>query len=268
MSHILLIGEKLNSSNPAVKTILGERDEESLIESAQSQLDCGASFIDLNASMLMGDEADALSWGARIITERLAAGISLDSPNVDLLLDLTARFGERAMLNSLTCDEEVLEKALPVLSKAGAAAVVILKDRTGIPPTVDGGLELAERAARRIAPSGIDPRKVFFDPVFAPVAASPDGLRRALQTTAALGKAHPECQRVGGLSNISYGLPMRRLLNRTFLSMAVSHGITALICDPTDARLKETLVAAEAVAGLDPGCRDYLHFYRTRGRKK
>ncbi len=268
MSHILLIGEKLNSTNTAVKKLLAERDEQSLIEIAKSQIDCGASYIDLNASMLIGDEEDALSWGARIITEKLGTGISLDSANIDLLLKLTAVFGERAMLNSLTCDHEILENALPAVKESGAQVIVILKDRAGIPTSVDGRLTLAGRVAIIAAASGMAPQKILLDPVFAPVATSPAGLRIALDTTAALTASHPEFQRVGGLSNISYGLPMRRLFNRTFLSMAVSHGITALICDPTDERLREALKAAEAVIGLDSGCRDFLGFYRARKSKK
>ena len=263
MSGILVIGERLNSSTQAVKKLLQERDRNALLKLAGAQVTGGASFIDINASMLMDSEEEALVWCARSIRKELGTGVSLDSPNLDLLLKVIPEFGEDAILNSLTSDEDVLLRACPVLADSGAGVVVMLKSREGVPGTVEGKLRLAEMATMKLSGAGIVAEKVFLDPVFSPLATSPGGLSSVLETIAELGKHFPDFQRIGGLSNISFGLPLRRLLNRTFLSMAVCCGLTAAICDPTDVRLMETLRASEAITGLDKGCRNFLQFYRT-----
>lgn len=268
MPGILIIGEKLNSSNPTVKRLFAERNEARLLEIAQNQVECGSTYIDLNASMMMADEEESLSWGARAIMGKLDTRVCLDSPNTEMLLKLIPTFGARVILNSLTSDTEVLETALPVVAEARAEVIVMLKSEDGIPPSVEGRLKLADTVASIVSVSRISPRKVFLDPVFAPLATSPKGLKTALETTTALKRTHPDFQRVGGLSNVSYGLPLRKLLNRTFLSMAVSYGMTALICDPTDTKLREAFKASEALMGLDTGCREFLKFYRNEKKKK
>ena len=262
MPSIIVIGERLNSSNPAVKRLLRERDTSAFLQLAEAQVAGGASFIDLNAAMLMKDEENTLIWGARCIIEELGAKVSLDSPKLDILLKVIGHFGSDAVLNSLMSDEDALSRAVPVLADSGAGVIVMLKGREGIPGTIDGRLRLAEKAASKISNAGIPAEKVFFDPVFSPLATSQSGLNIALETFVELRRHYPDFQRIGGLSNISYGLPLRRLINRTFLSMAVSSGLTAVICDPTDARLMETLRASEVIIGLDPGCREFLQYYR------
>ena len=262
ISKILIIGERLNSSNPRVKKLFQEQNDGELLDVAQEQVAGGASYIDLNASMIMKGEEEALRWGARIVSTNLEAGVSLDSPNTDVLLKVIPEFGSRAILNSLTTDEEVLGEALPVVSDCGGGVVVILKSREGIPATADGRLSLAETVVTAVSKAGIPPGKVFLDPIFSPLATSMGGLSVALETIAGLRREYPEFQRIGGLSNISFGLPSRRLLNRTFLAMVLSQGLTAVICDSTDRRIVETLKTSEAILGLDPGIRNFLQFYR------
>lgn len=266
MSGIIIIGEKLNSSSAAARKILVERDGVKLLEFAREQVSCGASFLDINASMLMEDEQEALLWGSRRIAEELGAGIFLDSPSPEILLDMMPRISSNVVLNSITCEEEMLARITPEIARSGAGVVILLKDGRGIPKSAEGRLELAERAVSAAAGAGIPPGSVFIDPVFTPAAISAGGAAVTLQTLAALRERYPDYERIGGLSNISYGLPSRRLLNRTFLAMAVSHGTTALICDPTDRALMETLRAAETLSGLDTDCRNFLQFYR-KGHK-
>jgi 5-methyltetrahydrofolate--homocysteine methyltransferase len=106
---------------------------------------------------------------------------------------------------------------------------------------------------------------LFIDPVFQPIATGAD-LRVVLETLDLLANEVPSPRTVGGLSNVSFGLPMRRLVNRTFLAMAVSRRLSAVICDPTDQGLLDVLAASEALAGLDEGCRRLLRRYRDRRR--
>ncbi len=261
-NETVIIGEKLNSTNAKVRKVLENRDIDSLLSIAGTQIEGGASWIDINAAMLMDKELDAILWAGREILDRFDKGISADSPDIAVLEKCAAEFGERCIVNSLTADEEILEKMMPVLSRAGAGAIIMLKTVDGIPPRPEERLGLAREAAQIAAGSGMPSEKIFFDPVFQPVATGSEGVETALDTLRALSGEMSDFHRVGGLSNVSYGLPKRKVVNRAFLAMAVSHGLTAVICDPTDGNLVDTLKAAEALAGVDPGCLRFLKHYR------
>jgi cobalamin-dependent methionine synthase I len=258
MSALLLIGETLNSTRPSVKRVFEERDEERFLSLAREQVEGGARCIDLNASMLMAQEEEALRWGASLAREKLGIPVMLDSANDAVLTAVARELGREAIVNSLSCDAELLERTLPVLGGAGAGVVFMLKDRRGIPASVDGKLALADRAVEAAAKAGIAEERLFIDPVLSALATSGAGLLLTLEAIRALAARHPGCRRIGGLSNVSFGLPERRLVNRAFAAMAIASGISALICDASDHELVETIVASEALVGADPSCRRFI----------
>ena len=258
----IIIGEKLNSTNAKIRKIFENRDLDALLVTAGEQIEAGASWIDINAAMLMDKELDTLLWAGKAILEKFDKGISADSPDVAVLEKCAGEFGERCIVNSLTADEEVLTRMLPILARAGAGVIIMLKTVDGIPPRADERLGLAREAVITAKENGMPPEKIFFDPVFQPVATGSEGLGTALATLRVLTAELSAYHRVGGLSNVSYGLPKRKTVNSAFLSMAVSHGLDAVICDPTDGKLVELLKASEALSGVDPGCLRYLKYYR------
>ncbi len=262
----IIIGELLNSSNKKIRSMFGTGDLDSLLDIADSQVRAGASYIDINTSLLMEREMEALITTGNEIRKKSGAGISVDSPDPKVLMEGARVFGPECIVNSITCDDETLKLVLPVVFSSGSQVIVLLKDRNGIPPTADGRLKLAGKASEAASREKLPQDKLFFDPVFSPVATEKKGLVIALETIRMLKELYPGSHRVGGLSNISFGLPLRRLLNRTFLSMAVSHGIDTVICDPTDIGLIETLRASEAITGIDPGCRQLLSYFRSSGK--
>ncbi len=258
----IIIGEKINSTNAKVRAVLEKRDEAALVSLATDQFEAGASWIDINAAMLMDRELETLLWAGGTILENLEAGVCADSPNAAVLEKCAREFGERCIVNSLTADVEMLPRMVQVVAETGAGAIVMLKDSDGIPPRADGRIALAREAAGAASNSGLEPERIFFDPVFQPVATGSEGLETALSTLRALASEFPGFHRVGGLSNVSFGLPKRKVVNGAFLAMAVSHGLDTVICDPTDNRLIDVLKASEALAGRDPGCLRYLKHYR------
>ncbi len=264
MSGIILIGERINSTNARMRQVLETRDEEALVRIAREQVQGGASYIDVNASMLMQREREILRWAARCIAAEVGVGVSLDSPNTEILLGVLPDIEGGIILNSFTCDDESLGKAFAAALDRGSGVIVMLKSREGIPGTVEGRMYLADAVQRAAAATGVPPELVYVDPVFTPIATSTEGLQVVLGTIAALKDRYPAYRRIGGLSNVSFGLPMRKVINRTFLAMAISHGLDAVICDTTDSVLMDSLAAAEAVVGLDPGCRRILKRYREK----
>jgi len=259
---MLIIGERLNSSNSAVKELLETRDSEALLARAGAQLEAGAAWIDVNASMLMEGEKEALVWAGETILGEFDCGISIDSPDLGILEHGASVFAEDCIINSLTVDEEALAR-MPGMISRGASVILMLKTSAGIPDDAEGRFELARRAAEAAEEAGADPGRVFLDPVFEPAATS-GGLMTALETLWRLRDGMPRHHRIGGLSNVSYGLPMRRTVNRTFLAMAIASGLDSVICDPTDRRLLDTIAASRALTGDDSSCRELLARYRAR----
>ena len=157
---------------------------------------------------------------------------------------------------------ETLGRILPALARSAAGVIIMLKTTSGIPPRAEERLELAREAASAAAACGIPSEMIFFDPVFQPAATGSEGLVTALETLRSLAEELPGHHRIGGLSNVSYGLPLRKTVNSAFLAMAISHGLDSVICDPTEGRLMELLKASEALAGTDPGCLRFLKYFR------
>jgi 5-methyltetrahydrofolate--homocysteine methyltransferase len=259
----VIIGEKLNSTNSRVRKIFENRDEVALLGLAEAQIEAGASWIDINAAMLMDMELEVLLWAGSAILEKFDKGISADSPDSTVLERCAAEFADRCVINSLTADEGVLKRMLPLLAEKGSGVIIMLKTEDGIPPGAEDRLLHAREAAGIAESAGMDKAKIYFDPVFQPVATGSEGLTTALETLRRLAGEMPDCHRIGGLSNVSYGLPGRKTVNGAFLAMAVSHGLDAVICDPTDSTLINILKASEALAGTDPGCLRYLKHYRS-----
>ncbi len=262
MDAIILIGEKLNSTHSSVRRIFEERDGGAFRALVGAQIEGGASCIDLNASMLMSGEEDALRWGAGIVRSTFGVPVMIDSPDRRILANMLAECGGECMLNSITADREALDEILPVAARAGAGVVVMLKDMKGIPASAGEKLSMAERVTSSGAKAGIVPEKLFIDPVLSPLATASGGMGAALECIRGIRESFPSCRTIGGLSNVSFGLPERKLLNRTFAAMASAAGVSALICDTTDRELMKTLKASDALSGRDAGCRKFLEWYR------
>jgi 5-methyltetrahydrofolate--homocysteine methyltransferase len=262
MHNLRIIGENLNSSNASARAIYESNDEDALLESAGRQLEAGAFAVDLNTSMLMGRERDTLLWAARSIREQLDCTVSLDSPDAELLLDIAPEFGKHTILNSFTADRDQIEAALPVIAATGASAVVMLKDKSSVPETAMLRLELASMVSALASEAGVSHERIYLDPILTPIATAPGGLGVCLDTIEALSRNFPNFPSIGGVSNVSFGLPKRRLVNSTFLAMAISRGLDAAICDPTDERIMAVIAASRAIDGSDPGCREFLRLHR------
>ena len=261
---MLIIGELLNSSNTRIRDIFDRRDEKSLLEVAEAQITAGASALDLNASMLMADEREGLLWAARTVRTEYGTVVSLDTPDTELLIDMAAQFTDGAILNSFTADEGQIELAIQTAARTGCSVIIMLKSGEGIPETAMMRLGLASMVASVARRAGVDTSRLLLDPVLTPLATARHGLGVALETIEGLDRNFPNFRTVAGISNVSFGLPRRKLVNRTFLAMALARGLDAAICDPTDPEIIGTLRAAEAVTGTDPGCRGFLAHHRSK----
>ncbi len=262
MDKIILFGEKIISSNRSVKEIMARRDSSELLKIAEEQISAGALILDINSAILMEDELDAMIWAAGLVLEQFDISVSIDSPDLYILERAVKEFGNKVIVNSLSADEEELARMLSLISQYQAGVVIILKDRNGIPTDSKGRVELARKTVNLIEGTHILPENVYFDPIVTTIGTEKNGGKIVLESFYELKVSFPAYKRIGGISNISFGLPLRKLLNKTFISMAIASGMNAMICDPTERELIETLKAAETIAGADPGCKSFLKYYR------
>jgi 5-methyltetrahydrofolate--homocysteine methyltransferase len=245
-----------------------ERDEESILEMAGEQIDAGASAVDINAAMLLEEEEEVLRWAIDSVLGRFdGLLVSADSPSEDILLRAAAYYGERIILNSFSAEPDTIRRLSPVLAEHGSSAIIMLKDKAGIPENTERRLELALESAEILKGNDIKPERIFFDPVVTSIGTTGNGAQTFLETVRILNERLPRYAAVGGISNVSFGLPLRGILNGTFLAMAVANGIGAAICDPTDNMIRDIIKASEAVAGIDRRCRGFLEYYRQLERE-
>ncbi len=265
---MILIGERLNSSRPLIRQALATRNEEFLLEEAFRQKKAGADFLDVNLSALPEHELDFIQWLVPLLQEKVDLPLSLDSPNPKAIeVGLSLHHG-RALLNSISLERARWEALLPLVKKYKPFVVALCLDEAGLPCSPAATLTLAERIARNLAQNEIDPSDVFLDPLVRPIGVDYKAGRLFLQSLRLIKQTLPSFRTVAGISNVSFGLPCRSLINRTLLALAVEAGLDAAIIDPCDQEVMATLRAAEALSGQDINLKNYLRYARAQKAQK
>jgi cobalamin-dependent methionine synthase I len=265
---MIIIGEKINASIPAVKTIIQNRDDKKLIELAQKQAAVGSAYIDVNVGTGEGsrdDEIAAMQWAITIIQNEIDTPLCIDSADPILLeAALEALNGRTSLINSTKAEEDNLKKIIPLAVRHNASLIALAMDESGIPKTVKERLTACEKIVGACHGFGLFLDKVFFDPLVLPVSTDIRQGRVTLDTLTAIKEKFPDAQTVMGLSNISYGLPSRVGLNSAFLHMAVFAGLDAAIMDPSDQQMMAAVRTAEVLVGKDRHCRRYTRVFRKK----
>jgi 5-methyltetrahydrofolate--homocysteine methyltransferase len=270
---VLVIGERINSSIKKIEQAILSKDAEFIKAEAMAQLKAGAHVIDINAGSILKTEQGDLIWLLTTIFEVIGseARIAFDSANPEILASALGRFKElysrtpppgKPIINSVTADDAKLESVLPLVKKFDAQLVGLCMDKGGIPDEPEKRCELGEVILNTAKDHQISAENLFLDPLVLPVSTDTQKGLQALETIKLLKDLDPDVNTVVGLSNISYGLPMKALLNRTFLVMAMAAGLDAAILNPLDKRLMNFITAAEVILGRDDFCMKYIAAYR------
>lgn len=261
---MIIIGERLNSTRKPIREALERRLGDFLTSEAIRQKEAGAEYIDLNAAALMEEEVATVTWAVPLLQGATSLSLAIDSPNPEAIeAGLKAHRG-RALLNSLTAERSRIERILPLIREYKPRVIVLCLDDEGMPKDPDSAVAIARKMVELLAREGLSMDDIFIDPLVRPVAAEPGAARLFLDSLAALKKALPGAITVAGLSNVSFGLPLRGLINRSLLVMALERGLDAAICDPLDKDLQASLKAAEALLVRDPSMKNFLRFARDR----
>ncbi len=261
---MIIIGERLNSSRKSVLEALQSRDAEFVCEQARSQEQAGAAYIDINAAALMDGEIEGLRWAIPILQRELSIPLSIDTPNPRAMEVALKIHKGRALLNSVTGEKSSLETMLPIIREFKPRVIALCLEETGPPANAGIAVDRAKKLANVLTGAGLKPEDIFFDPLVRPIGVDTASGALFLDSVEAIKREMPHVKTIAGLSNVSFGMPQRRLLNRTFLALAMARGLDAAILDPLDSEIQATIHAAQALLGQDPSLKNYLRFSRNK----
>lgn len=269
-----IIGERIN---PTGRKILAEEmkagDLSRVEADAVAQVAAGAHVLDVNAGIPLADEPAILAASVKLVQSVTDVPLSIDSSVVEALEAGLAVYEGKALVNSVTGEEERLERVLPLVKRHGAAVVAICNDDTGISPDIDVRFEVARRIVERAADHGIPAADVVVDPLVMPVGAISDAGRQVLRLIHRL-RTELKVNTTCGASNFSFGLPNRPALNSAFISMAIGAGLTSAITNPLEESVRSAILGADVVMAHDPECGRWLQAARgetgesRRGRRR
>lgn len=256
-----IIGEKINGTRKRVKEAVLNRDKAYIQNLAQSQAKAGASWIDVNAGTSTDREPDDLVWLVQTVQTAVEKPLCLDSANPAALAAALPHVTQAPLINSISGEQARITGVLPLAAQAGGVIALAMDDK-GIPPAVEGRLAIVQRLIGLAREAGIPDEKVYVDPLVMTIGASGDAGRVALGAVRAVKAEFPKVHFTSGLSNVSYGLPARSLINRAFLTLMLEAGLDTAIADPQDRELRKAMLAAEAVLGIDRHCLNYTRAFR------
>jgi 5-methyltetrahydrofolate--homocysteine methyltransferase len=256
---MIIIGEKINASRKAIAAALETRDAGVIAQTAKEQAAAGADYIDVNGgNPREGQEAKNMAWLMELVQSATELPIAVDSANPDAVevgLTMAAR---KPILNSVSLEKSRLELLLPIAAKHPCMVVALLMSDGGTPSGVDDRVASAEKLIGHLTAAGKKIDEIIVDPCFLPVSADAASGRLVIDAIAAIRRRWPEVHIGGGCSNISYGLPKRKYVNFALLCQAIYHGMDAGLIDPCQPDIMGMIRAAEAVAGRDEFCMNYV----------
>jgi 5-methyltetrahydrofolate--homocysteine methyltransferase len=258
----VIIGERIN---PTGRKLLAEEmkngDYSRVETDALAQVEAGAQMLDVNAGIPLADEPTILAEVVRLVQSITDVPLSIDSSIVEALAAGLDAYEGKALVNSVTGEEERLEAVLPLVAKHGAAVVAISNDETGISEDPDVRFEVAKKIVERAADHGIPREDVVVDPLVMPVGAMPTAGRQVFALTSRI-REELRVNTTLGASNISFGLPNRIGINSAFLTMAAASGLTSAITNPLEPEIRQAVKAADVLNGVDTDCVTWIKTYR------
>lgn len=255
---MLIVGERINTSRKLVNEAVEKRDASFIEADVQRQVQAGAHYIDVNAGSRLGSELEDLRWLVEVIEGAVDVPLALDSPDPQVLREMTRKVKKKPLINSTTAEAGRFEAMKGVLKERECEVVALCMDDRGIPKTIDQARQNASFLVEKLAGLGLPLRSIHLDPMIQPISVNQENGRLALETLRHLRRDFPEVQTICGVSNISYGLPNRFLVNRLFMTLCLGAGLNGAIIDPLDQKMMTQIIVGEMLLGGDPFCMHFL----------
>ncbi len=261
----VVIGERINPTGRKLLAREMKAGDYSRVQAdAIAQVEAGAQILDVNAGIPLADEPAILAESIRLIQSITDTPLCIDSSIVEALEAGLDAYVGKPLLNSVTGEDERLERILPLVKKYGCAVVAISNDDSGISEDVNVRFAVAKKIVERAMDHGIPASDIIVDPLVMPIGAINSAGQQVMQIVKRLReelKVNTTC----GASNLSFGLPNRNGLNSAFISMAIASGMTSAITNPLHGELMQAVRGANVIMGHDPECSAWIHSYREPG---
>jgi 5-methyltetrahydrofolate corrinoid/iron sulfur protein methyltransferase len=261
-----VIAERINMTRKSIRAKVWERDEAFIREEAARQMNAGATHIDINAGGDPAKEVEDMKWLTEIVSSTVDLPLSFDSANPEALhagLELCNRPG--TIINSITMEKQRIEGVLPLVKEFNTGVICLTMDDTGMPENYEGRVKITDDFAILFKKNGISLDHAYFDHLVRPASTNPGQAQFLLNAIRYTREKYPEAHIALGLSNISFGIPLRNNFNKVFLAMLVAVGCDGAIIDPTEKDMMITLCSARAVMGDDEFCVAYIEKVRAEG---
>jgi len=257
-----IVGERINTSRESVNQAVSERNASYIQQDVQKQQEAGAGYIDVNAGARIGHEMEDMQWLLEIIQQVAAVPLCIDSPDPEVLEMAYGMVKDPPMINSISLEQNRFDIMIPFLKGKNCKIVALCMDDSGMPTCTQDIIDRAKKLVRELEGIGINRDCIFVDPLMQPISTSTSNGAIVLDAVRGITRELSGVHTICGLSNVSYGLPSRKIINRTFLSVMMAAGLDGAICDPLDRDLMATFKTAEMLLGNDDFCAGYLKAFR------
>jgi cobalamin-dependent methionine synthase I len=262
---MLLMGESINGTRKLVAEAIQARDVEFIKTLAKDQVDAGAGLLDVNGGVAGGNEVEDLLWLIEVVTGVTDMQLMVDSASpaaleagVQAVID---KGGKVPFINSISCEQPRIDAVLPLVEKYKCPVVGLCLSDEGIPPTAEDRFAVAQMLYDLCSGAGLPGEDLWIDPLVMAISADPTAAQVTMDTLKMVKERLP-VRTTGGLSNVSFGLPNRALLNRTFVAMCAGLGIDGAVLDVRNPAMMAAIKSIEALRGEDNFCGAYLKAHR------
>ncbi len=259
---MLIIGERINSSRKPIAEAITSRNAAFIQNEAKAQAAAGADYLDVNAGTFVGEEAKHLQWVIETVQEAVDLPLCIDSPDPSAIKAMIPLVKKTPMINSITLEPSRLEGMLPLVVENKMKVIALCQSGDAIADTAEAKVKMAGQLVESVEAVGIPLDHLYIDPLVYPLATNDRSALATLDAIEQIMKQFPGVHTTCGLTNVSYGLPNQKLVNRTFLVAAIARGLDSAILDPTDKQLFGALKAALMIAGKDEFCMEYITCFR------
>jgi cobalamin-dependent methionine synthase I len=253
-----VIGERINTTRKAVQAATADRDAVYIADDVRAQEAAGATYIDVNAGARLGHEREDMEWLVGVIQGAVSLPLCLDSPDPEVLELAFGMVKQRPLINSISLETDRFQAMMRFLEGKDCSVVGLCMDDNGLPTSADDIVLRALKLTAALEDAGFVRERIYLDPLVQPISVDQRNGCMALEAVRRISAELPGLHFACGVSNISYGLPQRRIINRTFLSLMMGAGLDGAIIDPLDEKLMAAVRTTEMLLGADEWCTNYL----------
>ena len=260
---MLIVGELINTSRKSVQEAVAQKDEEFIRKLVKAQAEAGASYLDVNCGTFYETEVETIEWLVELVQAETTLPLCVDSPNPLVLKAALKKLKTgRPMINSINNETPRWNSVLPLVKEYNAKVIALCIEDAGMPNSKADRLRIADDMISKLTKEGIPLDDIYIDPLIMPVGAGEKNAIEVLDTVQELMQTYAGVHTICGLTNVSFNLPARKLLNRTFLIQAMIKGMDSFILDPTNREMRSAILASQALLGQDKFCKQYIKGFR------